>query len=58
MPLRKGWSPSAISANIAEMVKAGHPKAQAVAAAYSTAREAFKKAHPGKPLPAHLRKKG
>lgn len=37
MPLEKGDSPEIISKNIAEMVKAGHPQAQAVAAAYALA---------------------
>lgn len=37
MPLKPGQSKETISANIAEMIKAGHPKAQAIAAAYSKA---------------------
>jgi hypothetical protein len=37
MPLKKGSSKETISHNIAEMIKAGHPKAQAIAAAYSNA---------------------
>lgn len=37
MPLKKGSSKAVISRNIAEMIKAGHPKAQAIAAAYSNA---------------------
>ena len=39
MPLSKGKSKAVISANIREMVKAGHPVKQAAAAAYSTARK-------------------
>lgn len=38
MPLRPGKSQQVISSNIREMMKAGHPKAQAVAAALSKAR--------------------
>lgn len=39
MPLKHGKSQKVISGNIAEMIKAGHPRDQAVAAALSTARE-------------------
>lgn len=38
MPLKSGKSKQVISSNIREMMRAGHPKAQAVAAALSKAR--------------------
>jgi len=37
MPLQKGRSRKAVSANIAELVKSGRPRAQAVAIAMSKA---------------------
>lgn len=39
MPLKKGKSKATISSNIREMRESGHPQAQAVAAALSTARK-------------------
>lgn len=38
MPLKKGTGKSVISSNIKEMIQAGHPQKQAVAAALNTAR--------------------
>lgn len=43
MPLTKSSSNAARSRNIAEMVKSGHPMAQAVAAAYDVQRKAARK---------------
>jgi hypothetical protein len=43
MPLKKGSSRATISANIKEMIKAGHPQKQAVAAALRQARSSRKK---------------
>ena len=44
MPLEAGSSDEVISRNIAEMVRAGHPRDQAVAAAYRSAGRTMKKA--------------
>jgi hypothetical protein len=53
MPLTKGKSQKTISHNIAEMVHAGHPQNQAIAAALNTARQT--KAHGGSHVP-HMHK--
>jgi hypothetical protein len=57
MPLKRAYSKSAISANVAELIRGGRDRAQAVAAAYNVAREAFRRRNPGKSLPAYLRQK-
>lgn len=47
MPLKKGYSAKTVGHNIKELVKAGHPRKQAVAIALSEKKKALKKA--GKP---------
>lgn len=42
MPLKKGSSQKTISANISEMIRSGHPRDQAIAAALNTARKVAK----------------
>jgi hypothetical protein len=48
MPLLQGNSSSVISSNIGEMRKAGHPEAQAIAAAYRMAGKSKGKNKPKK----------
>lgn len=55
MPLKKGYSKATVSGNIREMMDAGYPQKQAVAASLETARKAKKAA--GK-KPGKLAKKG
>lgn len=43
MPLKKGKSRKVISENIREMVRAGHPQKQAVAASLREARDSKKR---------------
>jgi hypothetical protein len=43
MPLKRGKSNAVISANIREMIKSGHPKDQAIAAALNNAGKSKKK---------------
>jgi len=43
MPLKPGSSQDTISHNISEMIHAGHPKDQAIAAALNTARQGYRR---------------
>jgi hypothetical protein len=45
MPLKKGYSTKTVGMNIAAEIKKGHPQAQAVAMALSSARTSAMKAH-------------
>ena len=47
MPLKKGHAPEVVSSNIREMIAAGHPRKQAVAAALASARHSRKMAKGG-----------
>lgn len=42
MPLKKGHGQKTVDENISEMVKAGHPEDQSIAAAYDSARKSAK----------------
>ena len=56
MPLASGYSMDVVHRNAREMIRAGHPKEQAWAAAYENARECCRKR--GKKLPKWLQPKG
>jgi hypothetical protein len=43
MPLKKGKSEATFKSNVKEMIKAGHPQKQALAAAYAQKRKSAKK---------------
>ena len=53
MPLIKSASNEARSENISEMVRAGHPVKQAVAAAYHNQRDAQRHTHAEREAPRH-----
>jgi len=55
MPLKKGHSKETVSKNISEMIKAGHPEDQAVAASHDEARKSAKRILGY--VPSRLRKK-
>lgn len=48
MPLIKSGSKEAFSSNVSEMIRAGRPRNQALAAAYSTQRKARRKGRRGR----------
>lgn len=52
--LKRGYSEPTVSANIAELMRAGHKQPQAVAIALKDARAAWTKRFPGVPYPHHL----
>jgi len=56
MPLKAGYSRSAVESNIKQLTSEGYSWKQAVAIALERARKAWKKAHPGEPYPKHLKK--
>jgi len=58
MPLVYGYSKSAISSNIAMLIREGRSRAQASAVALKTAREAWREKHPVGALPHYLRRGG
>lgn len=47
MPMKMGHSPEIIGSNISEMIRAGHPKETAIAAALSSARKSKKMSEGG-----------
>lgn len=55
-PLKSGYSREIVSANIAKLTHEGKPRSVAIAAAYTSARDAWRKAFPRKKLPSHLKK--
>ena len=55
MPLKSGFSLGTVTENIREMEAAGHSKEQARIAATNGARRYFKRVHPGRELPPHLK---
>lgn len=53
MPLIKSASNKARSENIGEMIKSGHPRDQAIAAAYHNQREAERDTHDERQVERH-----
>lgn len=58
MPLKKGYSRETFDSNVIEMLNEGHPRNQALAAAYKSARDSFFAKHPHGALPLWLTPKG
>jgi len=54
MSLKPGYSYQTVQANIAEMIAAGHPRNNAIAAAYANARKDYFKRYPKGALPVWL----
>lgn len=57
MPLAKGYTLPTIRQNIVREIQAGKPVEQSTAIAYAHARLEFMNRHPGRRLPAHLRRR-
>lgn len=56
MPLKRGSSDATRSENIREMIRAGHPRDQAAAAAYRQQRESGRRGRKGKRRSRHARR--
>ena len=54
MPIKPGYSYARVQENIAQLIKEGHPRNQAIAIAFSVARKAFWSRHPHGALPEWL----
>jgi hypothetical protein len=57
MPLVQGFTQASINENIAQLVRDGKTPAQSSAIAFRIARKAWRREHPGDPLPGHLKRR-